>query len=73
MFGAYVRGAGTAAFSVLIAALLQPFLSFFLAFLPQESLLYRSLNAIGENSLLIMLLAVGAGVIAAAAVQSGGR
>jgi hypothetical protein len=73
MFGAYVQAAGACAFSVLIAALLQSFLAFFLEFLEQGTLLFRSFSAIAENSLLIMLLAVAAGVMAAAVVQSGVR
>lgn len=72
MFGAYVRAAGTAAFAVLAAALLQFIVPFFLDFLgPSDSLLYRSFNGLAENALLVMLLAVGAGVIARAVAESG--
>ena len=73
MFGAYVRAAGTAAFAVLAAALLQFLTPLLLDYLgPQDSLLYRSFSGLSENALIIMLVAIGAGVIARAVVESGG-
>lgn len=72
MFGAYARAALTIAFAVLIAAVLQFVVSPLLAFLgPESSLLYRSFNGLAENALIIMLIAVGAGVIARAVTESG--
>jgi hypothetical protein len=72
MFGAYLRAALTLAFAVLIAAVLQFVVSPLLTFLgPESSLLYRSFNGLAENALLIMALAVGAGVIARAITESG--
>jgi hypothetical protein len=72
MFGAYLRAALTLAFAVLIAAVLQFVVSPLLTFLgPESSLLYRSFNGLAENALLIMALAVGAGVIARAVTESG--
>jgi len=72
MFGAYARAALTLAFAVLIASVLQFVVSPLLGFLgPESSLLYRSFNGLAENALLIMALAVGAGVIARAVTESG--
>jgi len=72
MFGAYVRAAATLAFAVLAAAVLQFLIAPFLDFLgPESSLLYRSFNGLAENALLIMALAIGAGVIARAVTESG--
>lgn len=71
MFGAYARAAATIAFSVLAAAVLQFIVAPFLDFLgPTDSLLYRSFDGLAENALLIMLIAVGAGVIARAVTES---
>ena len=72
MFGAYLRAALTIAFAVLASAVLQFLIDPLLAFLgPQNSLLYRSFAGVAENALIIMLLAVGAGVIARAVAESG--
>jgi hypothetical protein len=72
MFGAYARAALTIAFAVLIASVLQFVVSPLLTFLgPESSLLYRSFNGLAENALIIMLIAVGAGVIARAVTESG--
>jgi hypothetical protein len=72
MFGAYARAALTIAFAVLIAAVLQFVVNPLLAFLgPESSLLYRSFSGLTENALIIMLIAVGAGVIARAVTESG--
>jgi len=73
MFGAYIRAAITIGVAVLSAAILQFLVPFFLPFLgPETSLLYRSFNGIAENALLIMLVAVGAALIARAVVESSG-
>jgi hypothetical protein len=72
MWGAYLRAAATLAFAVLAAAVLQFIVSPLLGFLgPESSLLYRSFNGLAQNALLIMALAVGAGVIARAVTESG--
>jgi len=72
MFGAYLRAGLTIAFAVLASAVLQFLIDPLLAFLgPQNSLLYRSFAGVAENALIIMLLAVGAGVIARAVAESG--
>lgn len=73
MFGAYVRAAATIAFAVLAAAVLQFIVAPLLGFLgPESSLLYRSFSGVADNALVIMLIAVGAGVIARAVTESGG-
>jgi hypothetical protein len=72
MFGAYLRAALTIAFAVLASAVLQFLIDPLLGFLgPQNSLLYRSFSGLAENALIIMLLAIGAGVIARAVAESG--
>jgi len=72
MYGAYIRGGATAAFAVLAAAVLQFVVNPLLEFQgPESSLLYRSFNGLAENALIIMLIAVGATVVARAVVESG--
>jgi len=72
MFGAYLRASLTIAFAVLASAVLQFLIDPLLGFLgPQSSLLYRSFAGLAENALIIMLLAVGAGVVARAVAESG--
>ena len=71
MFGAYVRGALTIVVAVFSAALLEYLTPFFLPFVGAEgSLLYRSFDWLGGNALLIMLVAIAAGVLARAAAES---
>ena len=71
MFGRYVRGALTIVVAVFSAALLEYLTPFFLPLVgPEESLLYRSFDWLGGNALLIMLVAVAAGVLARAAAES---
>jgi hypothetical protein len=71
MFGTYLRAALTLAFAVLMAAVLQFVLAPFMDYLgPESSLLYRSFDALAENALFIMALAVGFGVIARAVEES---
>ena len=71
MFGRYVRGGLTIVVAVFSAALLEYLTPFFLPFVgPEEGLLYRSFDWLGTNALLIMLVAVAAGVLAGAAAES---
>ena len=71
MFGAILRSAPTAAGAVLLGAVLQFILSRVLPYLgPESGMLYRSFNAIAEHGLLIMLVAVAAGLLARAVVES---
>lgn len=74
MFGAYVRGGLTVVVAVFAAALLEYITPLFLPFLgAQDTLLYRSFNWLGTNALLIMLVAIAAGVLARATVESNPR
>lgn len=71
MFGAYAR----AALAIPIAVLMGGFLEFVLPhFLPlmgsEDGMLYSSFDFLGEYGVFIMLLAVGAGVLARAYVES---
>lgn len=71
MFGAYIRATITVGVAVLTAAILNFIVPFFLRFQgPTDSLLYRSFAGIAENSLLIMLVAIGAGLLARAVAES---
>jgi len=71
MFGAYIRAALQIGGAVLAGAILQFIVPFFLPFLgPQDSLLHRSFAGVAENGLFIMLVAIGAALIARAVVES---
>lgn len=71
MFGAYIRAGITIAIAVLSAALLQFIVPFLLPYQgPEESLLYQSFSALAENALVIMIVAIGAAVLARAVVES---
>jgi len=71
MFGPYLRAALTIGVAVLAAAILRFIVPFFLPFLgPTDGLLYQSFSAVSANGLLIMLVAVAAGVLAAAVKRS---
>ena len=71
MFGAYGRGALTIPVAVFSAAFLEYLTPFFLPFVGAEgSLLYRSFDWLGGNALIIMIVAIAAGVLARAAAES---
>jgi len=71
MFGAYLRGAITVGVAVLSAAILNFIVPFLLPYQgPQDGMLYQSFSAIADNSLFVMLVAVAAGVLAAALKES---
>ena len=71
MFGAYIRAALTVGVAVLGAAVLQFMVPYFLQFQGEsDSLLYRSFEGLAENALFIMLVAIAAGVLARAVVES---
>lgn len=71
MFGAYIRAVLTIGVAVLSAAVLQFVMPFFLQFQGEpDSLLYRSFAGIADNALFIMLVAIAAGVLARAVVES---
>ena len=72
MFGAYLRGALTIGVAVLSAAVLQFVVPYLLPYQgPEDSMLYTAFSGLAENALIIMLIAVGAGVIARAVTESG--
>jgi len=74
MFGAYVRGGATIVIAVLVGALLQFIVPMFLPYLgPDDSLLVQSFSALAENAVFIGLIAVAAGVLARAVVESNPR
>lgn len=71
MFGAYIRGAITVGVSVLSAAILNFIVPFLLPYQgPEDGMLYQSFAAIADNALFVMLIAVAAGVLAAALTES---
>jgi len=74
MFGAYIRAVLNVGVAVLVAALLQFIIPFFMPFMgDEESLMYRSLDTLADNALMIMLIAIAAGLIARAAVERSPR
>lgn len=71
MYGAYIRGGITAGGVALIGAVLNFVLPYLLPYLgPKDELIYQSFNTLGNNVVLIGLIAVGAGVLAAATAES---
>jgi len=71
MFGRYFRAAITVGIAVLSAAILNFVVPFLLPYQgPQDSMLYQSFAAVADNSLFLMLVAVAAGVLAAAVKES---
>jgi len=71
MFGSYIRAALTAGASVLFASVLQFIVNPMLPMLgAEDSLLFRTFDAVTEYALLIMIVAVGAAVIARAVTES---
>jgi len=71
MFGAYIRGGITACAVVLVGSILNLFLPYVLPLLgPQDEILYQTFNSLGNNVVLIGLIAVGAGIMAAATAES---
>lgn len=74
MYGAYIRGGITAASVALLGALLNFILPYLLPYLgPKNELVYQTFNSLGNNVVLLGLIAVGAGVMAAAVTESNAR
>lgn len=72
MLGRYFRAGLTIGVAVLAAGILEFIIPFFLPYQgPETSMLYRSFDFLAENALFLMLLAIGAGVLARAVVESG--
>jgi len=71
MFGAYIRAGITIGIAVLSAAVLNFIVPFLLPYQgPEDGMLYQSFSAIADNALFLMLIAVAAGVLAAALTES---
>jgi hypothetical protein len=71
MFGAYARAALSVPIAVLLGGILEYALPFFLPLMGSENtMLYRSFDFLTEYGIFLMLLAVGAGVLARAYVES---
>jgi hypothetical protein len=71
MFGAYARAALAVPIAVLLGGILEYALPFFLPLMGSEqTMLYRSFDFLTEYGIFVMLLAVGAGVLARAYVES---
>jgi len=74
MFGAYARAALAIPLAVLVDGILDFIGPAFLPLLGSEGApLYEGFSALIENSLLIMLVAIAAGVLARAVVESNPR
>ena len=71
MFGAYGRAALAIPVAVLMGGFLEFVLPFFLPFMgSEETMLYRSFDFLTDYGVFIMLIAVGAGVLARSYVES---
>jgi hypothetical protein len=71
MIGAYARAALAVPIAVLLGGILEYALPFFLPLMGSEqTMLYRSFDFLTEYGIFVMLLAVGAGVLARAYVES---
>lgn len=71
MFGAYIRGLLNIAAAVLLAAVLQFIVPYLLPYVgPEDGYLYNAFTGIAENALFIMLIAIGAGLLARAVTES---
>ena len=70
MFAAYIRAALTLGVAVIVGIILELIVPFLLPFQgPQDSLLYQSFATVADNALLIMVIAVGFGLIVRAVVE----
>ena len=71
MFGAYARAALAIPIAILFGGLVEFIVPFFLPLMgPETGMLYRSFDFLTEYGLFIMLVAIGAGVLARAYVES---
>jgi len=71
MYGAYIRGGITAGAVALVGAVLNFILPYLLPLMgPQDEILYQTFSSVGNNVVLIGLIAVGAGIMAAATAES---
>jgi len=71
MYGAYIRAGISAGAVTLLGAVLNFILPYLLPLLgPQDELLYQTFNTLGNNVVILGLVAVAAGVMAAATAES---
>ena len=71
MFGAYGRAALEIPIAVLMGGILEFVLPFFLPLMgSEETMLYRSFEFLTQYGMFLMIVAVGAGVLARAYVES---
>jgi len=71
MFGAYIRAGVTVGIAVLSGAILNFIIPFLLPYQgPEDGLLYQLFATLGDNAVFLMLIAVAAGVLAAAVKES---
>jgi hypothetical protein len=71
MFGAYARAALAVPIAVLVGGIVEYALPFFLPLLGSEStMLYRTFDFLTEYAIFLLLVAVAAGVLARAYVES---
>jgi len=71
MYGAYIRGGITAGAVALVGAVLNFILPYLLPLMgPEDEILYQTFSSVGNNAVLIGLIAVGAGIMAAATAES---
>jgi hypothetical protein len=71
MYGAYIRAGISAGAVTLLGAVLNFILPYLLPLLgPQDELLYQTFNTLGNNVVMLGLVAVAAGVMAAATAES---
>ena len=71
MFGAYARAGLAIPIAVLLGGILEYALPFFMPLMgSDQTMLYRAFDFLTEYGVFIMLLAIGAGVLARAYVES---
>lgn len=71
MFGAYARAAVAVPVAILIGGIVEYAIPFFLPLMGSESgMLYSSFDFLSQNSIFLFLVAIGAGVLARAYVES---
>jgi hypothetical protein len=71
MYGAFIRGGLTAVVAVFMGAVVEWLVPFFLPYQgPESGMMYQSFAWLGNNATFLMIIAVGAGVLARAAAES---